>query len=236
VVCYPQFHGAPVFDREPVLSILDLKEIKNVNKLMLLGLVLTLGLVGPLTAQADAAAGQAAYATCAACHGPDGAGVPALNAPAIAGQEAWYLVRQLQNFKAGIRGAHADDAYGAQMAPMAQMLATDADIGNTAAYVASMPPQPVTHTEGGDAAAGQASYSACAACHGPDGQGVEAMNAPSLTLQQDWYVVRQLQNFKAGVRGAHSGDMYGMQMAPMALMLADDAAMKNIAAYLATLR
>jgi len=203
---------------------------------MLLGLGLILCLAGPLSAQADAAAGQAVFVQCGACHGADGAGMPGMTAPAIAGLETWYVVRQLQNYKAGIRGSHPDDSYGAPMALMAQTLATDADIANMAAYVASLPPQPLTDTEGGDAAAGQTAYAMCAACHGADGRGVEAMNAPNLTLQQDWYVVLQLQNFKAGIRGAHADDMYGMQMAPMARILADDDAMKNIAAYLVTLR
>ena len=202
---------------------------------MLVGFALTLALAGPLSAQEDAAAGQAAYAVCAACHGADGAGQAALNAPAIAGQEGWYLIRQLQNFKAGVRGG-GSDTFGAQMAPMAMALATDADIANVAAYISSMPVATIEHTEGGDAAAGQAAYAVCAACHGPTGEGIEAMNAPNLTLQQDWYLVRQLRNFKSGARGAHEGDAFGAQMAPMALMLADEQTMKNIAAYVATLR
>jgi cytochrome c oxidase subunit 2 len=159
----------------------------------------------------------------------------ALNAPAIAGQEGWYLVRQLQNFKNGVRGG-GSDTFGAQMAPMAMALATDADIANIAAYVSSMAPAAIEDNQGGDAAAGQVAYAACAACHGADGKGMEAMNAPNLTLQQDWYVVRQLDNFKSAVRGAHAADTFGAQMAPMALLLADEQAMKDVAAYIATLR
>jgi cytochrome c oxidase subunit 2 len=196
--------------------------------------VLLLVTAGPLTAQ-DAAAGQAAYATCAACHGADGAGNKALNSPAIAGQEAWYVARQLKNFKAGIRGG-ANDMFGMTMAPNAQMLASDADIENMAAYVASMPPAAVTDDGGGDAAAGESLYMVCVACHGTDGKGMATMNAPNLTLQQDWYVVRQLANFNSGIRGAHSGDIFGAQMVPMAGTVATEAAAKNVAAYIATLR
>ena len=43
---------------------------------------------------ADAAAGQAAYAVCAACHGQQGEGNVAMNAPKINGQEGWYIARQ----------------------------------------------------------------------------------------------------------------------------------------------
>ena len=52
-------------------------------------------LAGPATAQ-DAAAGQNAYAVCMACHQPDGSGNQPLNTPAIAGQEDWYLERQVK--------------------------------------------------------------------------------------------------------------------------------------------
>ena len=184
----------------------------------------------------DAAAGKALFTACAACHGANGEGNKGLNAPSVAGQERWYLIRQLQNFKAGTRGAHPKDVTGSQMAPMAMTLATDADIANVAAYVASLPVAPLAHDGGGDPAAGKALYATCAACHGPDAKGMEVTNAPNLTIQQDWYVLRQIQNFKEGIRGANPKDTFGQQMAPMALTLADDAAVKNIAAYLASLR
>ena len=54
-------------------------------------------------------------------------------------------------------------------------------------------------------------------------------------IQQDWYLVRQLENFKSGVRGAHADDAAGAQMRPMAMMLADAAAMRNVAAYIVSL-
>ncbi|MFQ5568428.1 MAG: c-type cytochrome [Rhodothermales bacterium] len=186
-------------------------------------------------AQGDPAAGKAAYQSCTACHGQNGGGNKALNSPAIAGQEVWYVARQLQNFKAGIRGAHADDTFGAQMAPMAMALASDADVNNVSAYVASLAPATIEHDGGGDAAKGEALYTACAACHGAKAEGVEAMGGPRLDLQQDWYVARQLQNFKAGIRGTHADDTFGAQMAPMAQTLADDQAIKDVAAFIASL-
>ena len=91
----------------------------------------------PLAAQGNPAAGKALFATCAACHGANGEGNVALNAPPIAGQEAWYVARQLRNFKAGIRGG-ANDAFGAQMAPMAQTLPDEQAMKNVAAYIATL--------------------------------------------------------------------------------------------------
>ena len=38
------------------------------------------------------------------------------NAPRLAGMSDWYLARQLENFRQGIRGTHPQDFHGAQMA------------------------------------------------------------------------------------------------------------------------
>ncbi len=98
-------------------------------------------------AAGDATKGKASYAVCMACHGADGMGNKALNAPRIAGQESWYLERQLKNFKAGIRGADPKDKYGMQMRPMALTLANDQAVADIAAYVSSLPEQkPVAKT------------------------------------------------------------------------------------------
>ena len=47
----------------------------------------------------DLDAGRLLYGVCSACHGPNGEGLQALNSPRIAGQQAWYTIRQIQNFK-----------------------------------------------------------------------------------------------------------------------------------------
>ena len=185
-------------------------------------------------ATASASNGQALYGTCAGCHGADGAGNQALNAPHLAGQAPWYIARQLANFKAGIRGSHADDMYGKQMAPMSMAL-SEADMQALGEYISGLSGAPLPATLDGDAAAGQAAYATCAGCHGADGAGNQALNAPKLTGLPDWYLVRQLSNFKAGIRGSHQDDMYGKQMAPMSMAL-DEAGMKNIAAYILTLQ
>lgn len=87
----------------------------------------------------------------------------------------------------------------------------------------------------GDPERGKALYATCGACHGVNGEGMEALNAPALAGQEQWYVIRQLQNFKNGIRGANPRDIYGMQMAPMAQILPDDQAIEDVAAYIETL-
>ena len=202
-----------------------------------LTLIFGIGLALNAYAAGDATKGKAAYAVCAACHGSNGMGNKSLNSPKIAGQEPWYLERQLKNFKGGIRGADPKDTYGMQMRPMALTLANDQAVSDMAAFLSSMPVSKSSEsTVKGDATAGKASYMICQTCHGPKGGGNRALNSPKLTGLQDWYIVRQLKNFKAGIRGTKSGDLFGMQMRPMAMTLANDEAINNVAAYIATFK
>ncbi|MBF0278553.1 MAG: c-type cytochrome [SAR324 cluster bacterium] len=206
------------------------------KKILVAGIafLMSLGVTMTVNAAGDAAKGKALFAVCVACHGPNGEGNAALHAPVIAGQEDWYVERQLNNFKAGIRGADPKDLYGAQMRPMAMTLTTDQAVADVAAYVASLKPvKPATSLKG-DAAAGQASFAVCLACHGANGEGNKALNAPRISGQFDWYVVQQINNFKTGIRGANPKDAFGMQMRPMAMTVATDDIAKNIAAFLAT--
>lgn len=185
---------------------------------------------------ADAAAGKAAYSVCSTCHAPNGGGNQSLNAPRIAGQYDWYLKRQLQAFKDGVRGTVAGDIYGAQMKPMAMTLANDAAIDNVVAYIGTLTAPAPAVTVQGDAAAGKQLYATCAACHGPKAEGNVALNSPRLTDQDDWYLARALQNFKKGIRGSNPKDAYGAQMKPMAAMLANDQAINNVVVYIRSLK
>ena len=182
----------------------------------------------------DAEAGKPLFAVCSACHGSQAEGNPVLHAPKLSGQGDWYLKRQLDYFKSGARGAHDKDVYGKQMAPMAATLADDAAIANVIAYIGTLPDKPAPATVEGDAKHGQKSFVTCAACHGSDGRGNQAMNAPRLAGMSDWYLVTQLNNFKHGVRGANRKDMYGSQMASMAAILANDRAIDNLVSYINT--
>ncbi len=188
-------------------------------------------------AAGDAAAGKPLYAVCAACHGSQAEGNAALHAPKLSGQGDWYLQRQLKYYKQGARGAHEQDVFGKTMAPMAATLADDAAIDNVSAYIGTLPDKPAPATVKGNASDGQRLYvTTCGACHGPDGRGVRATNAPGLKGMSDWYLVTQLKNFKQRIRGAHPQDMYGPQMALLSTALVDERAINDIVAYINTLR
>ena len=176
--------------------------------------------------------GKALYDACIACHGADGAGNAELLAPGIAGQSESYLVRQLWDFKKGVRGKEPGDKGGSQMAPMAATLVDSDAIADVAAYIASMPAVQHAATVEGDVTNGQKQYtSMCGACLGGKGWGNEALYTPRLTVIGDWYLVRQVLNFQESMRGVHEDSHYGKQMAMMAKTVSEQE-LKDIAAFL----
>ena len=198
-------------------------------------IVIALGVSLSADAAGNPEVGKQLYALCAACHGPNAEGQAALNAPANAGQDPWYMTRQLKNFRAGIRGAHPDDTFGAQMRPMAMVLASDEQIADVVAYITSLDMPDPPQTVEGDIELGKQAYETCIPCHGEFGQGAQALDAPRLSNQHDWYIVRQLNNFIAGIRGAHQNDIYGAQMRIMSQMLESDERIRAVAAYISSL-
>jgi cytochrome c553 len=83
----------------------------------------------------DAAAGIPA---CAACHGPDGSGIPK-NYPRLGGQYAEYTYAQLQAFKSGARGADeaGKDINGRIMAAITAKM-TEAQMKAVAEYTSGL--------------------------------------------------------------------------------------------------
>jgi len=65
-----------------------------------------------------------------------------------------------------------------QMPPMAAAVGTPEDVRNVSQYVLSMSGSPHDSVR---AALGQAKFGACAACHGTDGKGIQALGSANLT-------------------------------------------------------
>lgn len=85
---------------------------------------------------------------------------------------------------------------------------------------------------GAQASSAESEFTACAACHGAQGQGNAALSAPNLTGQSAAYLSRQILQFRAGQRG--SADTQGQQMQAMAKSLSDDQ-VTRLADYVASL-
>ena len=149
----------------------------------------------------DAARGKTRSAElfCAACHGVNGNSETA-EWPAIAGQNAPYLARQMELLRAGERTS-------SEMQPIAATL-TDADIADLAAYFAEQTVK--TYVESGEELkASEALYRngdaaraipACSSCHGPAGKGNAETGDPAVRAQQPGYSVRQLEAYAKRTR------------------------------------
>jgi cytochrome c553 len=192
------------------------------------------GAIAALATLTCAAEGQTDYGFCTVCHGAQGNGNPAIHAPKIAGIEPWYLKRQLEHFRARLRGTQDADVPGMEMQPVAMQL-DDQAIDAVAAYVRTFEPKPLPATVTGDARHGRKLYEACAACHGVKAEGNGALQAPALAGQTDWYLVTQLGRFRTGLRGFSPQDEQGAQMRAAVAVLPDDGAINDVVAYINTL-
>jgi cytochrome c oxidase subunit 2 len=173
---------------------------------------------------------------CVLCHGADANGNFGIRAPKISGMEPWYLSRQLENFAAGVRGVPADDAAGHEMGPVGMRLKQEDTLVAAVEYIGTLKSKRPVPTVSGDVARGKALYVNCAACHGVNGEGNQALNAPALAARSDWYMAVQLANYQKGLRGADERDVYGAQMRAVASTLPDAKAITDVVAYINTLK
>lgn len=174
-------------------------------------------------------------AYCSTCHGVQLMGNPILKAPRLSGMESWYIENQLQSFKKGWRGTHEGDVAGMEMRPMAAAL-SDEQINQAAEYVSATRSALPASSVVGDIDKGKVLFTTCSACHGQSAEGDPAFGSPMLTTVNDWYLVTQLKNFKSGIRGSRTGDIYGMQMRASTQLLTDEQAIMDVVSYISTLR
>ena len=145
-------------------------------------------------AQADEArAKKIIGGSCFLCHGAEGESASEVY-PRLAGQNAEYIAKQLENFKSGKRKSSA-------MANMVTDLSPE-DMAALGQFYASRPAHPEAAKDTQLAAVGQYIYHqgnkfsgvpSCASCHGPEGAGSNAL--PRLAGQHAAYLDNQLKQF-----------------------------------------
>ena len=172
---------------------------------------------------------------CAACHAADAGGNAEQKAPALTALAPWYIKRHLVYFRDGLRGTNDANDNSAAMAAASKSL-SDTDIAGLADYIQQLPHTAPVATVIGDAKRGEDYHrNLCSACHGANGLGNEALGAPALVGLNDWYVVAQYQQFRAGDRGAHPDDRWGVQMVRLAPAVPEAEIVVDIAHYLNSL-
>jgi cytochrome c553 len=187
-------------------------------KLLALALV---AVILPGSALADIAAGLQKSASCTTCHGNDGNSAAAAY-PNLAGQTAEYLVKQMTDLKEGRRKSPV-------MSPMIQIM-TPEDIRDLADYFSAQVPSASSFRPDPDRVAEGKKLAVegkCTACHQTNFKGLGLM--PRVSRQQYNYTVKQLKDFRDGVRTNDNG-----MMAPNTKDLTDDQ-IKSLAHYLSTL-
>jgi cytochrome c oxidase subunit 2 len=177
-----------------------------------------------------------AFDYCLLCHGANANGNYAIRAPKLSGMEPWYLARQLENFASGVRGSPADDVSGHEMRPVGLRLREAGELEAAVKFIATLKSERPAPTVAGNAAQGRRHYAACAACHGARGEGNAALQSPALAARSDWYLVTQLTNYKSGLRGAAEGDIHGAQMRAVVNALPDEQSIRDVVAYINTLK
>jgi len=190
---------------------------------MLLGL--SWARAGDIDAASRAAAERVAIGTCATCHGPQGRSFSP-KFPVLAGQQASYLVSQLQGFKAQSRGdADALGYMWGMAAPLDDVLM--AGLGD---YYSRQIPRTGHQGDPSLIARGKDIYQngdstqgvpPCVACHGPAAAGTPGTagtgSFPRLAGQHMQYLMKQLHSFQNNMRNVAvmHGVAAGLQVGDM---------------------
>ena len=144
--------------------------------------------------------------SCFLCHGAEGESASEVF-PRLAGQNAEYIAKQLENFKNGTRKSTAMASMVTELSP--------ADMTALGQFYASRPPHKEAARDTALAGVGRYIYQSgnkwsgvpsCASCHGPGGAGSTTL--PRLAGQHAAYLETQLQQFSKRERNNDNAVMH----------------------------
>ena len=180
----------------------------------------------PQTQYKNSAKLQQLVHSCQSCHSQG----QKLLAPSLSGLEDWYIKQQLYKFQQGIRGG-ASAAKSAQTMHKAANMLSPEQIAFLAQWYSNQTPTPAGMANHDDHSNGKALYKEnCAGCH-DSGPGKFFTGSPSLKNLPDWYIIRQIKDFKSGKRGSHPQDDKGLKMAQRVQSL-ENHQIQDIASFL----
>ena len=163
--------------------------------------------------------GQERAVFCNSCHGPDG-NSPRADYPSLAGQNADYLLDQIQQFADGRRNKSVMNELSAQFTSEDKVLLT--------VYYHLAPFKPAMADVNLAALGAKVYQGRCIGCHAVDGKGTQGY--ARLAGQQPDYVAVTLTHFRDG-----TGDRQSPAMRGVTSNLTDQE-IKALAAYIANLR
>jgi cytochrome c553 len=170
------------------------------KKLIIL-FVVCFGITHFAWADSDLKSGEAKAMVCAGCHGAEGnSAVP--NFPKLAGQNAKYIAKQLDDIKKGQRKV-------VEMTGLLEGM-NEQDFINIGAYFESKKAQlSGSNNDKPQIELGERVYragnhetgvAACSGCHSPTAQGNSLAGYPRLSGQHSEYIVTQLKAFRNDIR------------------------------------
>jgi len=171
---------------------------------------------------------------CFSCHGLQGQGDAGGVFPRLAGLDAHYLAKQMDDYASGTRSDPV-------MTRIAQQL-SQADRQSVALYYAELTARaPLSGSTAADASliqrgatlyaqgSAERGIQACTNCHGPGGRGLNRVY-PSIAGQPLSYVETQFRQWQAGIRRNDIADLMGSVARQMT-----DADIRAVSAYVAGL-
>lgn len=186
---------------------------------LLLGLATT-ALAGPLDTP-----GYAKAVTCSACHGANG-NSRSESMPILAGMNVAYFKKAIEDYAAGRRPSPEMEPFAKQV----KLLGVD----EIATFFAAQKREPSPGKPDRVAIErGRAASAACAACHGPEGQGDAPKLVPAIAGQPTGYIRNQLLLFKADKRSP--GDPALTQLKSVLRSIPDET-LADVAAYYSSLK
>lgn len=198
----------------------------NIRSRQIIGLIIWIAAlatsIAPVSAQ-SVSEGERKHGFCASCHGINGRSFK-VNYPILAGQAAPYVLRQLRDYKQGLRHDPNMDAIVPQL--------SEADMRDLAAFFAAQKPSSSSsESDPTKAIRGKkiAERAQCMSCH-IGGTGSSGRQFPRIQGQHRNYMVKQLKDFRDGRRANDRGIMHRIAQS------LTDADIEDLSSHFASIR
>jgi cytochrome c553 len=177
--------------------------LKTLSGLLLTALVPATAAASDLGEKLAQQGNDSGAVACVTCHGADGGGNGPAGWPRLAGMNADYLAKQLEDLA-------SEERENATMYPIASGLSAEERQAVAEYYADMTPPEEAPGTDASESMMerGQAiaenglwrkGVPSCVACHGPGGHGVGA-DFPALSGQHSGYIENQIKAWQDGSR------------------------------------